>query len=326
MATQGWFWCRRHAARFASWAAAGGMLLGCAVGSGPSAERGDGSGTKAAVQSAVRSGLGQAEAVPAAPSYATRFFAGHVAEVVRGDDAAAREAFTAVMLGVDQTEPVLAARAAVRVAEMEALAGRRAEAVELLARAAALAGRDREILERVDQIHGGLAAVYGVRSTKVRGPPAGTDIGGVSEAARAAFARAEALLVAYHRTDVRPRIEDPEAGARVRLRAAQSAERAYRGIIDLGEPPATVAAEFRIATLYHDMAIQLGSETPPELEGSALARLRRRLQAKAPGYLRAARAAYRRSLAIEATAASDRWRRAAEQGLATVEVLLRGSD
>ena len=87
-----------------------------------------------------------------------------------------------------------------------------------------------------------------------------------------------------------------------------------------------VAAEFRIGSLYHDLAVSLVSEQPPELERRSLGRLRRQQKARAARYYRTARTAYRRALAFGQDDSSDRWRREAQKGLDSVEVLLRGSE
>ncbi len=97
-------------------------------------------------------------------------------------------------------------------------------------------------------------------------------------------------------------------------------------MIDLGEPAAAVAAEFRIRSLYNDHGLSHVSEQPPELERRSLGRLRRQQKARAARYYRKARAAYRRALAFGQDDSSDRWRREAQKGLESVEVLLRGSE
>ncbi|RMH42918.1 MAG: hypothetical protein D6689_06650 [Deltaproteobacteria bacterium] len=270
------------------------------------------------------------EAAPAvAPAVApevARYYAGYVAEVIDGDARAAEAAYREVARAPDPLRAPTAARAALRLAQLEAWRGNRREAVELVARAQAVGGNDRALLARADQLQDDIALVTGGGAADVRGPPLGAQLPGVSPDAAALFARAETLASAFYRVDVRPRIEDPQAGDRARLRAAEAAMRAYGAVIDLGEPAATVAAEFRIGSLYHDLALALVAELPAELsDRRAIARLRQQQAARSGRYLRAARAAYRRSLATEETPAGRRWRRAAAAALASVEVLLAGA-
>lgn len=265
------------------------------------------------------------EAPPAPPQLHARYYEGYLAEILDGDAPRANEAYRQVMDRADSREATLAARAALHLAQLEAWQGNRREAVELVARAAALGGQDPDVVERADNLQDELGSVQ-VTGTDVRGPPLGTELTGVSEEVKAKFARAEKLSRSYYRTHTRPRIEDPQAGARARQRTAELAERAYGAVIDLGEPAAAVAAEFRIGSLYHDLGVSLVSEQPPELERRALGRLRRQQKVRAARYYRTARAAYRRSLAFGQDDSSDRWRREAQKGLESVEVLLRGSE
>jgi hypothetical protein len=264
---------------------------------------------------------------PAPAPELARYYEAYLAETLRGDVENAREGYREVMDSADSQRVVLAARAALHLAELEAWRGNRREAIDLVARATALGEQDRDIVERADQLQDGIAALQGARSGDVRGPSLGKSLKGASEEARAKFAKAEKRAATYYKNDVKPRIEDPQAGARSRQRAVEVAERAYRAVTDLGEPTATVAAEFRIGSLYHDLAVALVSEQPPELlDRRAIGRLRRQQEIRAARYLRTARAAYRRSLVIEEDPASDRWRRESEKGLQSVEVLLRGTE
>jgi hypothetical protein len=161
----------------------------------------------------------------------------------------------------------------------------------------------------------------------VRGPPVGTLPEGVSQEAARGLSAAETLLAAFYAIDVKPRLEDLQAGVRARQRAVEVAVRAYRDVVALDEPAAGAAAELRIATLYHDLAIAMVFDLPPELERLAASRLRRQFRVKAVAFLRRARDAYRQALAqVPGGAEGERWRRAAEQGLGSVDDLLRGSE
>jgi len=257
--------------------------------------------------------------------WSARFWEGYVAETLRGQVALARSAYDDVIRGAGETQPELAARAALRLAELEARVGNRREAVELVARASALGRDDPEIVARADRMQAHLASVRS-KGSEVRGPPAGTALEGVSKQAAASFAEAEKLLADYHAVRLRPRLEDLRGGVRAKERAMDVAVRAYRQVIELNERAASAAAEFRTASLYHDLALSLMFDLPPELEERAAAKLRRALRGQAIAHLRKARNAYERSLE-QATDLSgvERWRVAAERGLAAVEDLLRGS-
>src|SRR5690606_31189494 len=126
--------------------------------------------------------------------------------------------------------------------------------------------------------------------SEVRGPPMGTPLEGVSAAAAERFGAAEALLRTYHRTRLEPRLEELRAGVRIKESAMDAAVRAYRLVVALDEAAASVAAELRTASLYHDLALSLMFDLPPELEPQAAARLRRSLRASALTYLSRAQA------------------------------------
>jgi tetratricopeptide (TPR) repeat protein len=260
---------------------------------------------------------------PARAPQVARYYEGYLAEVLRGDVVTARAAYEEVVGNVQTHDGLLAARASLRLAAIEAWSGNRREAYELLARATALGGQDEDIVERADHLHDELATVVSTVAN-VPGPPIGSEMMGVTAETHEKFARAEKLALTYYRASAR---------GRARKTAAEAAARAYGAVIDLGEPAATVAAEFRIGSLYHDLALAVVSEQPPELielfditvRRQSFAHFRRQQRAKSVRHLRTARAAYLRSLAIGETASSARWRREARKGLESVNVLLRGS-
>jgi tetratricopeptide (TPR) repeat protein len=255
-----------------------------------------------------------------------RYYEGYLADVLRGDVETAEAAYREVVDTDDGRQVVLAARASLHLAQLEALRGNRREAVELLARAQALGGQDRDVVERADQLQDDIAEVQVAGRGSVRGPPLGAELAGASPEAREKFARAERLAAGYYRAVDRPRIEDP-LPVTERLAALEAAERAYGAVLDFGEPAASCAAEFRIGSLYHDLALAVGSEQPREpLDHAAMGRLRRQQRARSTRFLETARAAYRRSLASEETAAGQRWRRETQAALHSAEVLLRGND
>ncbi len=259
----------------------------------------------------------------------SRYYDGYFAETLRGDLPEARAAYEEVIAEAGSTEPELAARAALRLADLEMLAGNRREAVELVARASVLGRTNAAIVERADRMQTFLASLRS-KGSEVRGPPAGTKLNGVEPALAEEFAKAEQLLAAYHTIELRPRLEGLRAAIRAKEHAMDLAERAYRQVIADGPPQAVLAAEFRIASLQHDLALSLMFDLPPELEAAEAAKLRRSLRGRAITYLRRASTGYRHSLdaaeQLQADAATERWRVAAERGLRSVDDLLRGRD
>lgn len=266
---------------------------------------------------------------PIVDPWARRYYEGYLAETVRGDVAAARAAFEEVVAGAGQESPRAAARAALRLAELEALAGRRRKAVELLARASVLGRDDPAIVEQADRLQVQLASVR-AQASEVRGPPLGAELPEVSEKARALFAAAEKELGQYYAIALHPRIEALRASVRSKERATERAVRAYRDVVAAGEATAVVAAEFRAGSVYHDLAIALMFDLPPELEPQAAAKMRRTLRSRALGYLRKAEAAYGRSLeaaaGLDGQGGIERWRAPAQLGLRSVRDLLSGDD
>src|SRR5262249_26475966 len=131
---------------------------------------------------------------------------------------------------------------------------------------------------------------------EISGPPPRTAIEGASDEAKERFERAEEMLVSYHQTRVRPRLEELRASVREKQRAVDSAVRAYRNLIALGDPVANVAAEYRIGSLYRDHAVSLLFDLPSELEPAEKVRLRRSLRARALAELRRAQQHYERCL------------------------------
>lgn len=256
---------------------------------------------------------------------ARAYYQAYLDETLRGDFNGARGAYRRV-LDDPAAEPDVAARAALRLAEYEASYGRRHIALDLVARAAALGRDQRDLLQWAERVQRRIAAVR-VEDIEVRGPPAGTPLEGVSPQAADLFARAETLLAAYHARRLRPRLEDLRAGVRSKRAALDAAVRAYRQVVALGEPAAVVAAEFRIASLYYDLALSLTFDLPPELDSSAATQWRQQLRAKALADRNNARKAYLSALEAgrdgRAGPAGAVWLEAAELGLRSVEDLLR---
>lgn len=300
--------------------------------SGAVAADGDGgreTGTGRATATGSSTGVpeGRAARAPAVDS-ARRYYRGYLDEVLRGDFSAARAGYRAVVED-GSAEPEVAARAALRLAEYEADAGRRHIALDLVARAAALGRGHRDLLHWAERLQRRLAAVR-VHDIEVRGPPAGTPLEGVSGQAADLHARAEELLAAYHARRLKPRLEDLGAGVRAKRSAMEAAVRAYRQVAALDEPAAAVAAELRIGGLYYDLSLSLTFDLPSELEQGAAAELRQSLRAQALADRNRARAAYLRALEAgrdgRAGPAGAIWLEAAELGVRSTEDLLRGRD
>jgi len=225
-----------------------------------------------------------------------------------GDEAAARTAYEHILSTPDAPADV-AARAAVHLAQLEVRAEKTGRARDLIARAAALAPNDPAIIEGADRVRAEIVAASGAGD--IRGPKLGTPLPGVKPRTQAAFAAAERDLARVHAMRPRQRLavwEKEDATAEV--------VRRYRAIAESGGV-AELAAEYRIGSLYHDLALGLMFEPV----GSDL---RRTLFTGAKTYLKKATIAYRAALAVDvssvegrpdAEAAAELWRLAAETDL-----------
>ena len=259
----------------------------------------------------------------ASHAVARQFWAAYLEAQVGGDIAAARQGYEDVLARAAE-DPTAAARAAVELAELEALQGNRRRALELLARAQSLAPDDAPVADAAGDLSARLAATPAGRSD-VRGPPPGTALPGVAEDVQSRWRKAETMLLAAHRLRMKPVLEALSGSVRRKESATEAAVRAYREISEAGGL-AAVAAEFRAGTLYHDLAVELVFDLPPELDPGVAARLRRTLRASAVSYLRRAVAAYERALEAPATGADvDPWRVAAEAGARAARELLAGA-
>ncbi|HEY5922398.1 MAG TPA: hypothetical protein VIV11_12040 [Kofleriaceae bacterium] len=237
---------------------------------------------------------------------APAFGDGVLAELT-GDDTAARAAYEKVLAGPDVPTDV-AARAALHLAQLEARAGKSGSARDWIARATALAPADTSISEGADRVRADIVAGSGAGD--IRGPKTGTPLPGVRAKVAAAFAAAERALVQVHAMRPRQRLAVWE-----KEDATRGAVRRFRAIAEHGGV-AELAAEFRIGTLYHDLAIGL-------LVEPVASDLRRTLRPGAYAYLKKAIAAYKASLAVKCSSAScDDWRLASETHLRAAEVVL----
>ena len=218
-----------------------------------------------------------------------------------GDAAGARIAFQKVLDAPDAPAPI-AARAALHLAQLDGRAGKSRHALNLSARAAALAPNDAAITEGVAQVQADVVAASG--GGDLRGPKAGTALPGVDPKLADAFARAERTLVRVHAIRPHQRLEiwakedaTEELVAMYRAIRDKAAERTGTGAL------AQIAADYRIGSLYHDLALGLLFGGAAELRGRALA------------YLKLAATAYRASLAGPTLPDAELWRLAAETDL-----------
>ncbi|HEX7699437.1 MAG TPA: hypothetical protein VF403_01865 [Kofleriaceae bacterium] len=218
-----------------------------------------------------------------------------------GDDTAARVAFEHVLQAPDAPARI-AARAALHLAQLDARAGKSRDALDLSARAAALAPNDSAITEGVAQIQAQVVAASG--GGDLRGPKAGEALAGVDPKVADAFAAAERALVRVHAMHPRQRLE-----VWAKEDATEEVIAMYRAVKDKGGV-AQVAADFRIGSLYHDLALGLLFGGVAELRVRALA------------YLKSAAAQYRASLAGPQVPETELWRLAAETDLRNAQDVL----
>jgi len=235
-----------------------------------------------------------------------------------GDEAAARAGFEKVLAGADTPSP-LAARAALHLAQLELRAGRTGHARDLALRAAALAPNDPVIYEGGAQIRA--TAVAESASGDIRGPRLGTPLPGVDPAVADAFAAAEKAFGRVHRLRPRPIIEALSTSIRAKEDATEAVVAQYRAVAEHGGV-ALVAGHYRAGSLYHDLALGLLFELPPELDPNVAAGLRRTLRRRALLYLERAAAEYRLALGAVPIKEAELWRIAAETDLRAAQDLL----
>ncbi|HET7503567.1 MAG TPA: hypothetical protein VFK02_21240 [Kofleriaceae bacterium] len=228
-----------------------------------------------------------------------------------GDVAAARDGFERVLAAGDTPAP-LAARAALHLARLESRTGKSRHALDLVARATALAPSDVAIAEGVAELQADIVAAAGAGD--LRGPRIGTPLPGVPPRVAEAFAAAERALEQVHRLRPRPIIEALSSSIRIKEGATEEAVQKYRAVAEHGGL-AQIAASYRAGSLYHDLALGLLFELPPELDPAVAAGLRRTLRGRAVAYLKKAIAEYRASLAAPKHSDDELWRLAAETDL-----------
>jgi hypothetical protein len=239
-----------------------------------------------------------------------------------GDEVTARAGYEKVLADPDSPAS-LAAKSALHLAQLESLAGRSRHALDLVVRAAALAPGDIAIAEGVAQLRADAVAASG--EGNIRGPRIGTPLAGVDPKVAEAFATAERAMAKVHRLRPRPFIEALSSSIRAKELATEDVVASYRAVADAGGL-ASIAGHYRAGSLYHDLALGLLFELPPELDPNVAAGLRRTLRGRAQAYLKKAVAEYELALAATATPDSELWRLAAEADLrAARDVLGEGN-
>jgi hypothetical protein len=281
---------------------------------------------------AVESGELSAPGAPAAKedpapsaSVESRYFSARLEQRLRGHSEATWQKYRYVLEAYD-VDPVLAARSALELASRAAARRQWRIAFDLIARGAALGIRALDVTDRASRLRSEFVS-DAADDIEVRGPPANARLRGVSDNAAARFARAESLLAAYLRRRPSARLEEVKSSVRSKRAALEVAERAYQKVIELGEPTATAAAEFRIASMYYDLSLSLTYDLTREMLRDEARKFRATLRAMAIADRRRARSAYRHALEAAAAANTEevaRWREAAVLGLTSVEDLLRG--
>jgi hypothetical protein len=129
-----------------------------------------------------------------------------------------------------------------------------------------------------------------------------------------AFAAAERALEQVHKLRPRPIIEALSTSIRAKEDATEDVVLKYRAVAEHGGL-AQIAASYRAGSLYHDLALGLLFELPPELDPAVAAGLRRTLRGRAVAYLKKAVVEYRASLAAPKHPDDELWRLAAETDL-----------
>lgn len=267
---------------------------------------------------ADRTAADPAEGVQTELDGAAPAFGDAVLAELTGDEAAARAGFERVLAAPDSPAP-LAARAALHWAQLESKAGRTSHARDLSLRASALAPNDPVIVEGTAQIRA--LAVSERGAGDVRGLPLGTPLTGVEPDVAAAFALAEKDLDKVHRFRPRPIIETLSTSIRSKELLTEAVVAQYRAIADHGGV-ALVAGHYRAGSLYHDLALGLLFELPPELDPNVAAGLRQTLRRRALGYLRKAATEYKLALDPKPLPDAELWRIAAETDLRAAQDLL----
>lgn len=241
----------------------------------------------------------------------TATFGDAVLAELMGDDHAARAGFEGLLASAE-VPAQLAARSALHLAQLESRAGKSRDALDLVARATALAPADPVINDGVVQLEADIVAAAGAGD--IRGPRLGTSLSGVPPQVAEAWVAAEKALGKVNHMRLQPVIEALSGSIRIKEAATEEAAGKYRAIAETGGL-AAVAGHYRAGSLYHDLAIALLFELPPELDPRIAGNLRRTLRGRAFAYLKKAVAEYRECLDVAQTPDTQLWRLAAETDL-----------
>ncbi len=239
-----------------------------------------------------------------------------------GDQAAARAAYERV-LGAPGVPSALAARAALFLAQIESRAGRTRHALDLVARATALAPTDSEITRGAAALQADVVVAAGAGD--IRGPRLGTPLPNVTPEIAEAFAAAERALGQVHKRRLRILIEALTKSINDKINTTSGVVTKYRAIAERGGLP-RIAATYRVGSLYHDLALDLAfAELPPELEGRSAEGLRATLRGLAITYLKKAVTEYRACIDAPQPPDSELWRFAAETDMRRAQDVLRAA-
>ena len=236
----------------------------------------------------------------------TPVFSNALLAELEGDEPGAKRDFERVLAAPD-APPLLAARAAIHLAQLDVRAGESRRALDLVARATTLAPGDTQIAEGVAQVEADVVAASG--ASDIRGPKLDKPLPGADPKVADAFVKADRALVQVHAIRPRQRLD-----VWAKEDATEDVAARYRKIAEAGGV-AKIAADYRIGSLYHDLALGLLFELPPGLEPSVAAELRRTLRTRALAYLKRAVASYQECLAAPKSPEAELWQLAAETQL-----------
>jgi hypothetical protein len=250
----------------------------------------------------------------AAPSFGDAVLA-----ELTGDELAARTAYERVLASPD-VPPSLAARAALHLAQLESRAGNTRTALDLVARATALAPSDSVIAQGAIALQADLVAAAGAGD--IRGLPLGTPLPNITPKLAAEFAAAERELGQVHKARLRIQFEALSKTINDRINVTARAVAKYRAIAEHGGL-AQVAATYRAGSLFHDLALDLAfAELPPELESRSAESVRTTLRGYAITYLKRAVSEYRACIDAPQPADAELWRFAAETDMRRAQDVL----
>ncbi len=253
----------------------------------------------------------------AAPSFGDAVLA-----ELTGDDNAARTAYERVLTAPEVPAHV-AARAAIHLAQIESRTGRTRPALDLVARATALAPTDPVVAAGAAGLQAEIVAAAGAGD--LRGPRLGSTLPGVGADVAEAFAAAERDLGVVHRQHLRIAIEALTKSINIKVNQFAEVVAKYQAVGKRGALP-LIAATYRTGSLYHDLALELAfAEMPPELERRSAEGLRATLRGLAITYLKKAVVEYRACVDAPQVPEGELWRLAAETDMRRAIDVLRAA-